>query len=175
MITHVVVGGPGSVVAYNPPSVVRPQFYKRLSTFLTRIYILQTAAVGDTVTFTFQQKNHTITESSLENPCSPLAGGFDSGFQPVAADDTSGPFPSATITVCSITPTWIYCRQMVPASHCAAGMVFAINPGSGQLAAFQAAARATGNSGNATATSAAYPGYTSPMAASLPRQRPLPL
>ena len=35
----VVVGGPGGVVAYNPPSVVRPQFHKRLSAFLTRIYI----------------------------------------------------------------------------------------------------------------------------------------
>ncbi|KAF8515863.1 hypothetical protein JB92DRAFT_3088349 [Gautieria morchelliformis] len=145
----VVVGGPGGVIAYNPPSV--------------------SAAVGDTVTFTFQQKNHTITQSSLKNPCTPLAGGFDSGFQPVSANDTSGPFPAASITIQSLAPIWIYCRQQVPSSHCAAGMVFAINPGPGQLAAFQAAATATGSSTNATttaATSSAAPSSTAAAASS---------
>jgi len=126
----VTVGGPGGIIAYNPPSV--------------------TAAVGDTVTFTFQQKNHTITQSSFASPCSPLEGGFDSGFQPVAADDTTGPFPAATITIENTDPIWIYCRQQTPSSHCAAGMVFAINPKDGQLATFQAAAKAT--AGNSTAT-----------------------
>ena len=67
------------------------------------------------------------------------------------------------------SPIWIYCRQKVPSSHCAAGMVFAINPGPGQLAAFQAAAKATGNTNNATATSATSSAATisaSPTAAS---------
>ncbi|KAF8520156.1 Cupredoxin [Hysterangium stoloniferum] len=123
----VIVGGPGGVVAYNPPQV--------------------SVQIGDTVTFTFQQKNHTITQSSFANPCSPLEGGFDSGFQPVSPDNLSGPFPAATITIRNTDPVWIYCRQKTPASHCAAGMVFAINPGPGQFDAFVAAAKATANNG----------------------------
>ncbi|EEB87162.1 hypothetical protein MPER_15603, partial [Moniliophthora perniciosa FA553] len=39
---------------------------------------------GDVLQFTFKQKNHTVTQSSLETPCSPLADGIDSGFIPVA-------------------------------------------------------------------------------------------
>lgn len=107
------------------------------------------------MTFTFQQKNHTVTQSSFANPCTPLEGGFDSGFQPVGAEDTAGPFPAATLIIQDTNPIWIYCRQKVPTSHCAAGMVFAINPGAGQLAAFQAAAGATGNSTTAAAASSA--------------------
>jgi len=124
----VIVGGPGGVVAYSPTSV--------------------TAAPGDTVTFTFQQKNHTVTQSSFDSPCTPLEGGFDSGFQPVDATNLNGPFPAASITIQDTKPIWVYCRQL---NHCAAGMVFAINPGDGQLATFQAAAKATAS--NATSTS----------------------
>ncbi|KIJ44198.1 hypothetical protein M422DRAFT_228215 [Sphaerobolus stellatus SS14] len=126
----VIVGGPGGVVAFNPTSV--------------------NAVVGDTITFTFQQKNHTVTQSSFQNPCTPVEGGFDSGFQPVGADNLSGPFPAASITVQNTDPIWVFCRQT---GHCAAGMVFAVNPGAGQLAAFQAAAKATG-ANSSTAASA---------------------
>ncbi|KAF8590466.1 hypothetical protein K439DRAFT_1381845 [Ramaria rubella] len=128
----VVVGGP-DILAYNPPSV--------------------SAAVGDTVTFTFQQKNHTITQSSFTNPCTPLDVGFDSGFQPVSVNNTSGPFPAATLTIQNTDPIWIFCRQTNPSSHCAAGMVFAVNPGDGQLAAFQAAAKATASNSTVAASS----------------------
>lgn len=38
-----------------------------------------TAAEGDVVQFVFHAKNHTATQSSFKSPCSPLAGGFDSG------------------------------------------------------------------------------------------------
>jgi hypothetical protein len=44
------------------------------------------AAVGDTVTFVFNPKNHTVTQSSFDAPCQPLADtthgqeiGFNSG------------------------------------------------------------------------------------------------
>src|SRR6266481_1756031 len=51
-------------------------------------------------------------------------------------------------------PIWIYCRQMNPDSHCAAGMVMAINPGDGQLATFHVAVKATrSNSMSTTAAS----------------------
>jgi len=110
---NVTVGGPG-VLKFNPQFV--------------------NADVGDTIFFTFQQKNHTVTQSSLADPCSPLAGGFDSGFRPV--DNQTTDFPQAELTVKTSAPVWAYCRQ---GTHCKSGMVFAVNPGT-QFAAFQAAA-----------------------------------
>ena len=38
-----------------------------------------TASPGDTVTFDFQQGDHTATQSTFANPCQPKSGGFDSG------------------------------------------------------------------------------------------------
>jgi plastocyanin len=117
-----------------------------------------TAQVGDTVTFVFKQANHTATESTLQDPCSPKAGGFDSGFIPVAADVTED-FPLAQFNVVDTNPRFVYCKQ---ANHCQQGMVFAINAGS-DFTAFQAAAQASGGgSVSATATSAgATPSATS--------------
>lgn len=60
-IVDVTVGGPGGLVQYNPSFV--------------------NASVGDTIRFNFQQKNHTVTQSSLQSPCVPIADGFDSGLQ----------------------------------------------------------------------------------------------
>ncbi|KAF9532293.1 hypothetical protein CPB83DRAFT_847601 [Crepidotus variabilis] len=110
----VVVGGPG-ILKFNPPSV--------------------NANIGDVVRFIFQQKNHTVTQSTLDQPCQPLANGFDTGFVPVADATTSG-FPVAELTVTRTTPVWAYCKQ---GNHCQQGMVFAINPAD-KLAAFQQAA-----------------------------------
>ncbi|KAK7035741.1 programmed cell death protein 5 [Favolaschia claudopus] len=134
---QVTVGGPG-VLAYTPDHVQ--------------------ANVGDVIQFAFKQKNHTITRSSLASPCSPLQGegAFDSGFVPVADDETD--FPLAQLTVRDTNPIWIYCRQ---ANHCSAnGMVFAVNPGN-DFEAFKAAATGSsaassaGASASATSTSAA--------------------
>ena len=41
--------------------------------------LFQTAAVGDIVEFTFHPKNHSVTQSSFAEPCTPLPGGFDTG------------------------------------------------------------------------------------------------
>lgn len=85
-----------------------------------------TAQAGDEVIFEFHPKNHTVTQSTFANPCTAVAGGGDSGFQPVAADATT--FPTKRIIVPdSTTPLWFYCAQP---GHCGKGMVFAINPGS---------------------------------------------
>ncbi|ESK94304.1 hypothetical protein Moror_8289 [Moniliophthora roreri MCA 2997] len=134
------VGGPG-VLKFNPEFV--------------------NANVGDVLRFTFKQKNHTVTQSSLEAPCSPLADGVDSGFIPVADSVTSG-FPVAEMTIDSTDPIWMYCRQ---GNHCQQGMVFAVNPGD-KFGQFKAAA--TGNaaspsasaSGAATATATVSGGQT---------------
>jgi len=131
---NVVVGGPG-VLAYNPESV--------------------TAQVGDTVIFEFHQKNHTATQSTLENPCQPKPQGFDSNFVPVPDANTAGPFPQAQFTVTDQNPVWVYCRQ---GNHCQSGMVFAINPGN-QFDQFKAAA--TGTASPSSSAGAPAPSPTS--------------
>lgn len=112
-----------------------------------------TAAEGDVVQFVFHAKNHTATQSSFKSPCSPLAGGFDSGFMP--SDDVGPNFPTYSYTVTNASaPIWVYCKQ---ANHCAQGMVFAINTNENSantFAAFQAAAKGGSSSASATGSAA---------------------
>jgi len=116
---EVVAGGPDGLIQYNPSFV--------------------TADPGTVIKFIFKQKNHTVTQSTLDTPCSPLAGGFNTGFMPVA--ENKEPFPTALFTVKDTKPVWFYCQQT---GHCQKGMVFAINPGeSGKLVEFQENARKT--------------------------------
>ncbi|KAK3985768.1 Plastocyanin, chloroplastic [Cladorrhinum sp. PSN332] len=95
------------------------------------------AAVGDTVIFTFLSQNHTATQSAFDTPCDPLAGGMDSGFQ-ANANNTVNPAPQVAMQVMVDTPLWFYCRQ---GNHCGKGMVFSINPTAAKThAMFQALA-----------------------------------
>ena len=80
------------------------------------------------------QKNHTVTQSSFDDPCRKISEttyppiyGFDSGFMPV--DDTATSyFPEYTITVNDTKPIWVFCQQQAANfSHCGVGMVAAIN------------------------------------------------
>jgi len=123
----VVVGGTG-VIAYTPNVV--------------------TANIGDTIIFTFKQKNHTVTQSSFAQPCAPLAGGFDSGFVPIEASATTFG-TTASYVVNDTKPVWVYCKQ---AGHCQQGMVFAVNPGPGQFATFQATANGTATATGSTSS-----------------------
>jgi len=115
------------------------------------------AQPGDQVVFHFQQKNHTATQSSLTSPCQQKQGGFNSGFNPVPANQTSG-FPTYTITVNDTQPLWVFCDQAAntPASHCGAGMVFAVNCGpdgsANSFTAFKNAALAIGKQLQANAS-----------------------
>jgi plastocyanin len=110
------------------------------------------AKVGDTVTFEFQSKNHTVTQSSFSKPCVPLlkddgTSGFKSGFRPVA-----GATPESltfSVKINDTAPIWGYCGQT---GHCQSGMVFAINSvedGPNNFTAFQQIAVRT-NSSSAT-------------------------
>ncbi|KAM0756347.1 Cupredoxin [Meredithblackwellia eburnea MCA 4105] len=87
-----------------------------------------TAEVGDTVTFIYQAKNHSVTQSGFAAPCTLLqnattgATGFDSGYVPVAANATENPAWTLQVTVA--TPIWFYCKQ---GNHCQSGMVGSIN------------------------------------------------
>ncbi|ETW85412.1 hypothetical protein HETIRDRAFT_240092, partial [Heterobasidion irregulare TC 32-1] len=118
-VHQITVGGPG-ILQFNPSSL--------------------TADPGDLVNFVFQQKNHTATQSTFANPCQPADGGFDTGFVPVADNETQ--FPAAQFIVADTNPVWVYCRQ---ANHCQQGMVFAINPAD-KFSAFQAAAMGNSSS-----------------------------
>jgi len=124
------------------------------------------ADVGDQVVFTFQQKNHSVTQSSLAAPCSQKDGGFNSGFMPVAANVTSD-FPTFTITVNDTNPIWVFCDQNagLPTSHCGMGMVFAVNCGADgspqSFTSFQNSALAIGASLQMNSSSSSSSGYGS--------------
>jgi plastocyanin len=80
------------------------------------------AAVGDTVVFSFYPTKHSVAQASFAKPCVPLnSSSFFSG----AMTTTSGVNPDTfTITVNDTTPIWFYCSV---ASHCESGMVGSIN------------------------------------------------
>jgi len=120
------------------------------------------ATVGDTVVFQFVAKNHTATQSSFATPCTNLnSTSFDTGFQDVG--NTTNFLNSTVLTVNDTNPVWFYCRQTVPVSHCAMGMVFAINPTANKtFAAFQSNAKATNASSNSTTTSSSSSGSSAP-------------
>lgn len=101
-----------------------------------------TAAEGDTVTFHFWPKNHSVVQASFDKPCQPMANGFYSGFVPTS--DTSA-LASTTFTYTvknASAPIWFYCSQ---GKHCQNGMVGVINPpksGAKTLEAFMNASMA---------------------------------
>ncbi|KAF8423371.1 hypothetical protein EV426DRAFT_563676 [Tirmania nivea] len=103
-VHKVQVGGP-NIFAYTPSFVF--------------------AKPGDIILFDFLQLNHTLTQSSFKEPCTPLPGGIDSGFKP-------NPMGVRGLQTFELKvppgddPLWFFCRQ---GRHCSdLGMVFAINP-----------------------------------------------
>lgn len=104
------------------------------------------AAEGDTVTFRFWPKNHSVAQAAFAQPCQPLNNGFWSGYVPTtntqAVANTTFTY---TVTNAS-APVWFYCTQ---GRHCQSGMVGVINaPASGArtLDAFKnASAQASAN------------------------------
>jgi len=114
-------------------------------------------ADGDTINFTFNPKNHTVTQSSFNTPCEPLAGGFSTDFVPVTSGTTVKSFivpPGA-----GTKPLWFFCEQT---THCQQGMVFAINapqdPSPNSFSAFKALAMGPAGltSDSATATDGSH-------------------
>ena len=108
--------------------------------------------------FDFRKLNHTLTESTFENPCKRKASAqagdgyaaaaalIDTDFQ--NANPTDTPLLKATTVTfdsAAHAPRYFYCRQgnSTPKSHCGAGMVFAVNVDEDRFRAFQARARAT--------------------------------
>ncbi|KAI9823397.1 MAG: hypothetical protein M1826_007753 [Phylliscum demangeonii] len=87
-----------------------------------------TAAVGDMIQFQFYPRNHSVVQSTFDQPCQPRGlnqpsmPGFFSGFMPVS--NTSTTMPVWTIAINDTKPIWFYCSQ---GKHCQAGMVGVIN------------------------------------------------
>ncbi|KAI8932626.1 hypothetical protein NX059_010124 [Plenodomus lindquistii] len=95
------------------------------------------AAPGDLVQFQFNPKNHSVVQSTFDNPCVPIQNimpnktdAFFSGYMPTnATAAAAGQALTYTIRVKDEKPVWFYCSQGM---HCQAGMVGAINaPASG--------------------------------------------
>ncbi|KAJ7446562.1 hypothetical protein FB451DRAFT_1055183 [Mycena latifolia] len=112
-----------------------------------------TAPNGTSVTFQFSRPrsspgNHSVVQSSLAAPCTPVLNGFDSGFRLVPENNSGDAASTFAHTVNNDQePLWFFCRQSVPDSHCHAGMVGAINtPDSQTFAAFESTAEGTSTS-----------------------------
>ncbi|PPR04527.1 hypothetical protein CVT26_002391 [Gymnopilus dilepis] len=87
------------------------------------------AGLGDTVTFVFEGLVHTVTQSTAQNPCLALPGGFSSGPVGKPTNDSSIPAPVWSLKITNVSaPIWFFCEVTEPTSHCASGMVGVINP-----------------------------------------------
>ncbi len=61
------------------------------------------AAIGDTVIFTFLSQNHTATQSAFDTPCVALDGGMDSGYN-ANPNNTVNPPPQVAMQIMVDTP-----------------------------------------------------------------------
>lgn len=101
---------------------------------------------GQRIHFDFRAVNHTLTESSFERPCTKIPGAqFDTNFDNFNPNDIPN-FKPFDITLDGDRPRFFYCKQgnRSPNSHCARGMVFAINVDASTYAQFQRNAAADG-------------------------------
>ncbi|KAF2629335.1 Cupredoxin, partial [Macroventuria anomochaeta] len=104
-----------------------------------------TAAEGDTVTFRFWPKNHSIAQAAFNSPCTPLNNGFWSGFVPTTDTQNVANWTFTYEVTNASAPIWFYCTQ---GKHCQNGMVGVINPpatGARTLAAFKNASAEADN------------------------------
>lgn len=96
-------------------------------------------AVGQKIHFDFRAVNHTLTESSLEDPCKKLDGTtVDTNFQNANKDDIPEAKPF-DLVIDSDKPRFFYCKQAngKPNGHCKNGMVFAVNTDKNTFGLFQ--------------------------------------
>ncbi|KAF4980594.1 hypothetical protein FZEAL_3407 [Fusarium zealandicum] len=89
-----------------------------------------TAEPGTMVQFQFWAGNHTVTQSTFDDPCIPIGNvnssveGIFSGYMPADASMGMDMIPTYTIAVKDTKPLWLYCSQ---AKHCQGGMSMVIN------------------------------------------------
>ncbi|KAI2614121.1 uncharacterized protein GGS25DRAFT_470393 [Hypoxylon fragiforme] len=98
-----------------------------------------TELVGTILEFSYNPANHSIVQSSFDQPCQPLASGFAAPFAPTQQTPSGVTFE---VAVADDKPIWFYCAQTAK-THCQAGMVGSINApadGNKTFAAFAALA-----------------------------------
>ena len=83
------------------------------------------AAQGDTVTFRFWPKSHSVAQAAFGSPCQPLNNGFWSGFVPTTNTQSAANLTFTYTVKNASAPVWFYCSQ---GQHCQQGMVGVINP-----------------------------------------------
>ncbi|KAJ3568325.1 hypothetical protein NP233_g5789 [Leucocoprinus birnbaumii] len=89
-----------------------------------------TATNGTVINFRFSGMpgNHSVTQSTFNDPCTPMVGGFDSGWVFLPNPGLT-PIPEWNLTITNDShPIWFFCKQLAPTPHCLADMVGAINP-----------------------------------------------
>lgn len=103
-------------------------------------------APGSKIHFDFRAANHTLTESSFENPCTKLdsASAIDTGFSNFNPMDVPG-LKSFELEVTGSESRYFYCKQAIktPKSHCGKGMVFGVNVDEATFRQFETNAVAT--------------------------------
>ncbi|KAI5123465.1 hypothetical protein M0805_008835 [Coniferiporia weirii] len=111
------------------------------------------ALENDTITFIFGGVIHGVTQSSFDEPCLPLAGGFNSGLTGTNGN-ASAQTPTWNLHISNASePIWFFCQATEPESHCQAGMVGAINPPSANMfLQFQSAAKVVSGTPSPTPT-----------------------
>jgi plastocyanin len=83
-----------------------------------------TAAVGSSIEFVFFPPLHSVTQSTFDSPCAPIANG--TGFWSGAITTTSGQNANVfTLVVNDTNPIWFFCATP---THCGIGMAGVINP-----------------------------------------------
>ncbi|KAI1156707.1 hypothetical protein F4825DRAFT_214820 [Nemania diffusa] len=101
-----------------------------------------TELVGTVVEYSYNPMNHSIVQSSFDQPCQPIdrpGGGFVAPFVPTMQTPSGVTFE---VTLTNADPIWFYCAQ-TKKSHCQSGMVGSINAattGDKTFQAFQALA-----------------------------------
>ena len=101
---------------------------------------------GSKIHFDFRAANHTLTESSLADPCTKLTtpSAIDTGFSNFNPMDVPG-LKSFELEVTGSESRYFYCKQAnkTPKSHCGKGMVFGLNVDEATFRQFEANALAT--------------------------------
>ncbi|KAF8599533.1 hypothetical protein BDV93DRAFT_546872 [Ceratobasidium sp. AG-I] len=82
------------------------------------------AKAGDTIKFEFYPSEHSVAETSFDEPCFGREGGFNTGSISVFEDEVTHP-PTRTLKVTGNEPQWFYSYGTY---DCTGGMVFAVNP-----------------------------------------------
>ncbi|RYO82718.1 hypothetical protein DL766_002349 [Monosporascus sp. MC13-8B] len=101
-VTHTVAAGRGGLLEFQPFNIE--------------------AEPGEVIEFHFGPRSHSVVQSSFEEPCVQLAGGFNSGFNFAVEEGQAENVYQFTVK--DDKPIWFFCGQ---AAHCSTGMVGSVN------------------------------------------------